>query len=69
VDFAVRLAVEPRTVTAEHLATLREHGLTDDDVWDVGAISAFFAMSNRLVHLTGTMPNEEFYLMGRVPRS
>jgi uncharacterized peroxidase-related enzyme len=68
VDFAVRLAVEPSTVTAEHLDALRAHGLTDEDVWDVGSISAFFAMSNRLVHLAGTMPNEEFYLMGRVPR-
>jgi uncharacterized peroxidase-related enzyme len=68
VEFAVRLAVEPWTFTVEHLAGLREHGLTDDDVWDVGSISALFAMSNRLVHLAGTMPNEEFYLMGRVPR-
>src|SRR3954463_11713888 len=65
---AVRFAVEPWTVTDEHLADLRTHGLTDDDVWDVGSISAFFAMSNRLVHLTATMPNDEFYLMGRVPR-
>jgi uncharacterized peroxidase-related enzyme len=68
VEFALRLAVEPWTVTAEHLDALRAHGLTDDDVWDVGSISALFAMSNRLVHLAGTMPNEEFYLMRRVPR-
>jgi uncharacterized peroxidase-related enzyme len=66
---AVRLAVEPWTVDDTVLASLREHGLTDDDIWDVGSISAFFAMSNRLAHLTRTMPNEEFYLMGRVPRS
>ena len=65
---AVRFAVEPWTVTESHLGELREHGLTDDDIWDVGAIAAFFAMSNRLVHLTGMMPNDEFYLMGRVPR-
>ena len=69
VEVAVRLAREPWTVTPAVLGSLREHGLTEDDIWDVGAISAFFAMSNRLVHLTGTMPNEEFYLMGRVPRS
>jgi uncharacterized peroxidase-related enzyme len=68
-DVAVRLSVEPWTVTGGHLDALREHGLTDDDVWDVGAIAAFFAMSNRLVHLTATMPNDEFYLMGRVPRA
>ena len=68
VEFAVRLAVEPWTVTPEHLDGLRAHGLTDDDVWDVGSIAALFAMSNRLVHLMGTMPNDEFYLLGRVPR-
>jgi uncharacterized peroxidase-related enzyme len=67
-EVAVRFAVEPWTVNDRHLDTLRKHGLTDDDVWDVGAIAAFFAMSNRLAHLTATMPNEEFYLMGRVPR-
>jgi uncharacterized peroxidase-related enzyme len=68
VEVAVRFAVEPWTVTAEHLDVLRSHGLTDDDVWDVGSIAAFFAMSNRLVHLTATMPNDEFYLLGRIPR-
>lgn len=68
VELAVRLAVEPWTVTELHLAAVRAHGLTDDDVWDLGSISAFFAMSNRLVHLAGTMPNDEFYLMGRTPR-
>ncbi|HET9076112.1 MAG TPA: peroxidase-related enzyme [Acidimicrobiales bacterium] len=67
-EVAIRLAVEPWTVTREALEALHQHGLTDDDIWDVGAISAFFALSNRLVHLTGTMPNDEFYLMGRLPR-
>jgi len=67
-EVAIRLAVEPWTVTDEVLASLRAHGLTDDDIWDVGSIAAFFAMSNRLSHLTKTMPNDEFYLMGRVPR-
>ena len=66
---AVRFAVEPWTVTAAHLDELRAHGLSDDDVWDVGSIAAFFAMSNRLVHLTATMPNAEFYAMGRAPRA
>ncbi|MGZ6827563.1 MAG: peroxidase-related enzyme [Mycobacteriales bacterium] len=68
-DVAVRFAVQPWTVTPDLLQGLTAHGLTEDDVWDVGSISAFFAMSNRLVHLTGTMPNDEFYAMGRVPRS
>src|SRR3954449_7797135 len=67
-ELAVRLAVEPWTVQPAHFDPLRAQGLTDDDIWDVGAIAALFAMSNRLVHLAGTMPNDEFYLMGRVPK-
>jgi uncharacterized peroxidase-related enzyme len=68
-EVAVRLALEPATVTADHLAALRGHGLTEDDVWDVGAIVSLFALSNRLVHWAAVPPNEEFYLMGRVPRA
>ena len=48
---------------------LRAHGLSDDDVWDVGAIVSFFALSNRLAHWAAIPPNEEFYLMGRLPRA
>ncbi len=66
---AVRIAIEPWLIDDSQLAALEDHGLTEDDIWDVGAISALFAMSNRLVHLTRTMPNEEFYLMGRLPRT
>jgi uncharacterized peroxidase-related enzyme len=66
---AVRLALDPAAVTAEDLAGLREHGLTEDDVWDVGAIVALFALSNRLAHWAAIPPNEEFFLMGRVPRA
>ena len=61
--------MEPWTVDDEVLGSVRAHGLTDEDIWDVGSISAFFAMSNRLARLTRTMPNDEFYLMGRGPRS
>jgi uncharacterized peroxidase-related enzyme len=68
VDVGVRLAVDPVTVTAAHLDELRGHGLSEDDVWDVGAIVALFALSNRLVHWAAVPPNEEFYLLGRVPR-
>jgi uncharacterized peroxidase-related enzyme len=68
-DVAVRLAVEPAAVTAADLAGLRAHGLTEDDVWDVGAIVALFALSNRLAHWAAIPPNDEFYLLGRLPRS
>jgi uncharacterized peroxidase-related enzyme len=68
-DVSVRLAVDPAAVTAADLDTLRGHGLTEDDVWDVGAIVSFFALSNRLAHWAAIPPNEEFFLMGRVPRA
>lgn len=68
-DVAVRLAVEPASVTAADLDRLRGHGLTEDDVWDVGAITAFFGLSNRLAHFAAIPPNPEFHLLGRVPRS
>jgi uncharacterized peroxidase-related enzyme len=67
-EVAVRLATDPETVTAADLDRLRAEGLTEDDVWDVGAIVSFFALSNRLAHWAAIPPNEEFFLMGRVPR-
>ena len=69
VAVAVKLAAAPVTVEESDLDALRAHGLTEDDVWDVGAIVSLFALSNRLVHWAAVPPNEEFYLMGRVPRS
>jgi uncharacterized peroxidase-related enzyme len=68
VDLALRLAVEPEALTGADLDAARAAGLTDEEIWDVGAITALFAMSNRLAHLTGLRPNPEFFLMGRVPR-
>src|SRR3569833_2466068 len=66
-DVAVRLALEPVTVTTADQDRLRSQGLTEDDVWDVGAIVSFFALSNRLSHWAAIPPNDEFYLLGRVP--
>lgn len=68
VDLALALAVEPATFSAADLDDARDAGLTDDEVWDVGAITALFALSNRIAHLTALRPNDEFYLMGRLPR-
>ena len=67
-EVAVKLAVTPAEVTAADLTSLHDHGLSKDDVWDVGAIVAFFALSNRLAHWAAIPPNEEFFLMGRLPR-
>ena len=68
-DFALKLSTRGGEIEETDLANLREHGFDDEAIWDIGAITAFFAMSNRLVHLTGTPPNEPFYLMGRLPKA
>lgn len=65
VDLALALTREPELFGEDHLAAAREAGLTDDEIWDVGSITALFAMSNRLAHLTALRPNQEFFLMGR----
>src|SRR3954452_25152882 len=67
-EVAPRLAAEPAAVTGADLELLAGHGLTQEDVWDVGMITSFFALSNRLAHFAALQPNPEFFLMGRVPR-
>lgn len=66
-DFAMTVC-RCNTVTEEHFQSLKEVGFDEADAWDIAAIAAFFAMSNRLAHLTDMRPNLEFYNMGRVPR-
>ncbi|MFL6095062.1 MAG: peroxidase-related enzyme [Blastococcus sp.] len=68
-EVATRLAAEPAAVTEADLELLAGHGLTEEDVWDVGMITSFFALSNRLAHFAALQPNPEFFLMGRVPRA
>lgn len=67
-DYCIRLSVTPEEVTEADQQALREAGWSDDAIWDMSAITAFFSMSNRLVHAIGIPPNEEFHLLGRVPR-
>jgi uncharacterized peroxidase-related enzyme len=66
---AVKLARRPERIDESDLESLRAHGFTDDDIWDIGAITAFFAHANRLAHLMDLQPNDEFFTMGRAPRS
>jgi uncharacterized peroxidase-related enzyme len=68
VDLALALAVDPATFSSDDLDSARDAGLTDEEIWDVGAITSLFALSNRIAHLTALRPNDEFYLMGRLPR-
>jgi uncharacterized peroxidase-related enzyme len=67
-DFAVKLAIEPQRIDDDDLAELRRHDFDDEDIWDIAAVTALFALSNRLAHVLALRPNEEFHLMGRVPR-
>lgn len=67
VDFAMAVC-HSDTITEEHFKSLEEVGFDREDAWDIAAVAAFFAMSNRLAHLTDMRPNLEFYNMGRIPR-
>jgi uncharacterized peroxidase-related enzyme len=64
-DFALKVATDSRTVDDDDFAVLREHGFGDEDIWDIAAITAFFALSNRLANFTSLRPNDEFYAMAR----
>ena len=67
--FAMKVAVNSVAIDDADFIALREHGFTDEDIWDIGAIAAFFALSNRMANMISLRPNDEFYLMGRAPRS
>ena len=64
-DFAMQVAMDSVSVSDEDLDELRGHGFTDDDIWDIAGITAFFGMSNRMANVTSMRPNDEFYAMGR----
>ncbi|EON12416.1 MULTISPECIES: peroxidase-related enzyme [Pandoraea] len=66
--FAMKVCERSHEVGDDDYATLREHGLDDEDIWDIAAITAFFGMSNRIANAISMRPNDEFFLMGRVPR-
>ncbi len=68
-DFALKVALKSHLVGDTDLALLREHGFSDADIWDIGAIAAFFALSNRMANIISMRPNDEFYGMGREARS
>jgi uncharacterized peroxidase-related enzyme len=67
-DFAMKVSLEAGTISEQDFADLAGHGFSDDDAWDIAAISAFFALSNRIANVTAMPPNDEFYLMGRLPK-
>ncbi|MGO4327258.1 peroxidase-related enzyme [Cupriavidus sp. 2TAF22] len=68
-DFALKVCQDSRDVSDADFAALRDHGFSDEDAWDIAAITAFFGLSNRMANTIGMRPNDEFYLMGRVPKA
>ncbi|MEM8769958.1 MAG: peroxidase-related enzyme [Pseudomonadota bacterium] len=64
-DFAMKVCLDAGALESVDFETLRAEGFSDDDIWDIGAITAFFAQSNRLANLSAMRPNDEFYAMGR----
>lgn len=64
-DFAAKLSLRPYEVSDADIEALRQCGFSEEDIWDIGAITALFSLSNRMAHLTKMRPNDEFYLLGR----
>jgi len=67
-DFAMKVSTEAQKISEADFAAIASHGFSDDDIWDIAAISAFFALSNRMANVTSMRPNDEFYMMGRLPK-
>jgi uncharacterized peroxidase-related enzyme len=67
-DFAMKVSVEANRIGEQDFTDIADHGFSDDDIWDIAAISAFFALSNRMANVTAMRPNHEFYMLGRLPK-
>jgi uncharacterized peroxidase-related enzyme len=67
-DFAMKVALASHEIGDADFDALHQAGFADEDIWDIAAIAAFFALSNRMANFSGMRPNDEFYLMGRVPK-
>lgn len=68
-DFALKVSRDSADVDEADFSALKAHGFTDEDIWDIAGITAFFGLSNRMASVTSMRPNDEFYLMGRLPRA
>ena len=67
-DFAMKICLNSHEINDADFTALHAHGFSDEDIWDIASITAFFGMSNRIANFSGMLPNPEFYLMGRVPK-
>ncbi|MGA0584605.1 MAG: peroxidase-related enzyme [Castellaniella sp.] len=67
-DFALKVSLNAQDIDESDYQALHPHGFDDEDIWDIAAIAAFFGLSNRMVNFMSMRPNDEFYLMGRLPK-
>ena len=67
-EFAMKVCERSHEIDAADFPPLHAHGFSDEDIWDIAAITAFFGLSNRMASFSGMQPNDEFFLLGRVPR-
>ena len=67
-DFAMKVCLRSHEIDEADFQALHPHGLDDEDIWDIAAITAFFGLSNRMASFSNMLPNPEFYLLGRLPR-
>ena len=67
-DFALKVAEDSRAIDERDFAALHAHGFSQEDIWDIAGVSAFFSLSNRLANFLALRPNDEFYLMARLPK-
>ncbi|HEX2365081.1 MAG TPA: peroxidase-related enzyme [Bradyrhizobium sp.] len=67
-DFAMKVSRAAEEISEADFAAVAAHGFSDDDIWDIATIAGFFALSNRIANVTGMRANDEFYLMGRMPK-
>ncbi len=68
-DFAMKVCQDSASIADADFEALAAHGFSAEDAWDIGAITAFFGLSNRMANLSSMRPNDEFYLMGRLPKA
>ncbi|HET7730990.1 MAG TPA: peroxidase-related enzyme [Usitatibacter sp.] len=68
-DFAMKVSQRAHEIAEDDFEALHRHGFSDEDAWDIGAVSALFALSNRMANMTGMRPNDEFHALGRAPRA
>jgi uncharacterized peroxidase-related enzyme len=67
-DFAMKVCLHSNEIEEADFAPLHTYGFSDEDIWDIASITAFFGLSNRIASFSNMLPNPEFYVMGRIAK-